>query len=113
MLKRRVMPCLLLRGESLVKTIQFNKFNYIGDPINAVKIFNDCEVDELVILDITATLEKRDPNFELIGKIVNECFVPLAYGGGISNLDQMTKLFKMGIEKICVNTAIFDKPEFI
>ena len=113
MLKRRVMPCLLLRGESLVKTIQFNKFNYIGDPINAVKIFNDCEVDELVILDITATLEKRDPNFELISKIVNECFVPLAYGGGISNLDQMTKLFKMGIEKICVNTAIFDKPEFI
>lgn len=113
MLKRRVMPCLLLRGESLVKTIQFKKFSYIGDPINAVKIFNDCEVDELVILDITATLEKREPNFELIGKIVNECFVPLAYGGGITTLDQMTRLFKLGIEKICVNTALFENPEFI
>lgn len=113
MLKRRVMPCLLLRGESLVKTIQFKKFNYIGDPINAVKIFNDCEVDELVILDITATTEKREPNYALIGKIVNECFVPLAYGGGVNNIEQMTRLFKMGIEKICVNTALFENPEFI
>ena len=108
MLKKRVMPCLLLKGESLVKSVKFKDYNYIGDPINAVKIFNDCEVDELVLLDITATTEGREPNFDLIAKIVDESFVPLAYGGGVKTIEQMAKIFKIGVEKIIINSLLFE-----
>ena len=102
----RVIPVLTLDNEKLVKTVKFKKPNYIGDPINAVKLFNDKEVDEIVILDISATKEKRIPNYNRIEEIASEAFMPLAYGGGINSFDQITELFKLGIEKIIVNSAI-------
>lgn len=113
MLKRRIIPCLLLKDEALVKTIQFSKFSYIGDPINAVKIFNDCEVDELIILDISATTEGKTPNISLIKKIVDECFIPLAYGGGVKTIEQMEQIFQIGVEKISLNSLLFENPEVV
>ncbi len=113
MLKRRIIPCLLLKDEALVKTIQFNKFSYIGDPINAVKIYNDCEVDELIILDISATTEGKKPNISLIKKIVDECFIPLAYGGGVKTIEQMEQIFQIGVEKISLNSLLFENPEVV
>ncbi|MEO9023065.1 MAG: AglZ/HisF2 family acetamidino modification protein [Ginsengibacter sp.] len=101
----RVIPTLLLKGEGLVKTQQFKNPVYIGDPINAVKIFNEKEVDELVLLDITATAEKRDPKYTWIGDIVSESFMPIGYGGGVKNIEQAKKLFDTGIEKLIINTA--------
>ena len=102
----RVIPVLTLQNEKLVKTVRFKKPSYIGDPINAVKIFNDKEVDEIVILDISATSENRFPNYERIEEIASEAFMPLAYGGGINNFEQIEQLFKLGIEKIVINSAI-------
>jgi imidazole glycerol-phosphate synthase subunit HisF len=109
----RVIPCLLLRGRGLVKTIRFKEPTYLGDPRNTIKIFNEKEVDELVVLDITATSEKREPNYELISEITSECFMPLGYGGGITNLEQMERLFKLGVEKVIINTHAAAKPIFI
>ena len=113
MLKTRVIPCLLLKGRGLVKTIKFGSPTYIGDPINALKIFNEKEVDELVFLDIMATKEKRGPNFSLLKDITDECFMPLAYGGGVSNVDQIQQLLNIGIEKIVINTSAHENPNFI
>ena len=109
----RVMPCLLLKGLGLVKTIKFKEHNYIGDPINAVHIFNKKEVDELIFLDITASKEGRKPPLELIMKIADECFMPFAIGGGINSLKDMKTLLKAGAEKVIVNTAAYEKPDFI
>ena len=106
MLSHRVIPCLLLSGTGLVKTRKFKNPTYIGDPINAIRIFNEKEVDELVLLDINATLDSRGPNFDLVEEIAGECFMPLAYGGGISTLDQIRKLFRLGVEKIILNSAL-------
>jgi imidazole glycerol-phosphate synthase subunit HisF len=105
MLRTRVIPALLLRNESLVKTKQFDKFTYIGDPCNTVRIFNELEVDELLFLDITATKEGREPNYGLLKAIASECFMPLAYGGGIQTVKQAQKILSIGFEKICVNSA--------
>ena len=91
MLQTRVIPCLLLRNESLVKTIRFKNYGYIGDPINTVRIFNELEVDELIFLDITATLERRSPNLKILREIADECFMPLTYGGGIRNFEDINK----------------------
>lgn len=102
----RVIPVLTLQNEKLVKTIRFKNPNYIGDPINAVKIFNEKEVDEIIILDITATKEKREPNYKKIEEIAEEAFMPFAYGGGINKLQQIEKLFKLGIEKVVINSAL-------
>ncbi len=113
MLKTRVIPCLLLRNGGLVKTFQFDKPKYVGDPINAVRIFNEKEVDEIVILDITATPEKREPNFELIKDLASQAFMPLAYGGGITNIQQIEKLFSIGIEKVVLNTIVSTNPNLI
>jgi cyclase len=110
MLKTRVIPCLLLKGAGLVKTQQFKNSKYIGDPINAVRIFNDKEVDELIFLDISATPEKKEPNFDLIKDITSEAFMPFGYGGGITNLNQIEKLFNLGVEKIILNTGAFENP---
>jgi len=108
-LKRiRVIPVLTVDNEKLVKTIRFKKPNYIGDPINAVKIFNNKEVDEIVLLDITATKEKRSPNFSFIEEICSEAFMPFAYGGGITSIQQIEQLFKLGIEKVVLNSCIED-----
>ncbi len=113
MLRTRVIPCLLSRNESLVKTIQFGRFGYIGDPANTCRIFNELEVDELAFLDITASREKRDPNYKLLSEIANECFMPVSYGGGISSVEIAEKIFKVGIEKVILNTHALSSPELI
>lgn len=105
MLRYRVIPVLLLKNNGLVKTTRFKKPIYIGDPINAVKIFNDKEVDELILLDITATINKREPDYLRIEEIVSEAFMPIGYGGGINKLEQIEKLFKLGVEKVILNTS--------
>ena len=109
----RIIPVLLLKNGGLVKTVNFSKPKYVGDPINAVRIFNEKEVDELVFLDITATLENRDPNFKMIEEIASECFMPLSYGGGVNNLFQVQKIFSLGIEKIIFNSIIYTNPDLI
>jgi cyclase len=101
----RIIPCLLLRGHGLVKTRKFKDPVYLGDPVNAVRIFNDKEVDELVLLDIDASKEGREPNYEVIAEIAGECFMPIAYGGGIRTLDQARRLIRCGVEKVVINTA--------
>jgi cyclase len=113
MLRTRVIPVLLLRNKGLVKTIQFDKSKYIGDPINAVKLFNDKEVDELVFLDIDASKQNRKPDFDYIKSIASECFMPLGYGGGITTMDDINHLFSIGIEKVIVNTAALNNLEII
>jgi cyclase len=112
-LRVRVIPTLLLKNSRLVKTTKFKKPIYVGDPINAVKIFNDKEVDELVILDISATPEKRNPNYALIKDIANEAFMPFAYGGGITNIKQIEKLINLGVEKVILNTSAYKNPKLI
>jgi len=106
-LRPRVIPCLQLRNRSLVKTLRFKDPVYLGDPVNAVKIFNDKEADELIVLDITATLDGREPNFEFIAEFASECFMPLAYGGGIRTAAHVSQLFAIGVEKAVINTAAF------
>jgi len=113
MIRTRVIPSLLLRGQGLVKTVKFKNPTYLGDPINIVKIFNDKEVDELTFLDITATPENRKPQFALIESIASECFMPLGYGGGIRSLDDMKTLYNLGVEKISINTYAVENPAFI
>jgi len=105
MLRTRIIPALLLRNESLVKTKKFGKFIYVGDPANTVRIFNELEVDELLFLDITASLEKRSPNLKVLSEIADECFMPLGYGGGITSLEDAKSVFDIGFEKIAINTA--------
>ncbi len=112
-LRTRVIPVLLLRDESLVKTVRFDKFSYVGDPCNTVRIFNELEVDELMFLDITASREGRGPNLTLLADIADECFMPLGYGGGVQSVAQAKSVFDIGFEKICVNTAAFDRPELL
>ena len=113
MLQTRVIPCLLLRDESLVKTVKFDKAGYIGDPINTVRIFNELEVDELVFLDISATVEQRTPNFKILAEIANECFMPLGYGGGMRNFEDAKRIFQIGFEKIAVNSYSLENPTYI
>jgi cyclase len=113
MLRNRVIPCLLLKGQGLVKTTRFKQPKYVGDPINAIKIFNDKEVDELILLDITATEERRKPNFEIIAEVASECFMPLAYGGGIMTVEDAQRVLKSGVEKVIFNTAAYMHPEVV
>ncbi len=109
----RVIPVLLVQNGGLVKSVKFKNYKYVGDPINTVKIFNDKEVDEIVILDIEATVQKRPPNIDQIKEIASEAFMPLAYGGGISTLNQIKQLLFEGVEKIVINTNSFNKPSLI
>jgi cyclase len=113
MLKTRIMPCLLFSNGRLVKTIQFKNPAYIGDPVNAIKIYNEKEVDELILLDITATIEGRKPNFAFLSEVANECFMPLAYGGGVRDLDDIKRIFGLGIEKVAINSYAVENPAFI
>jgi imidazole glycerol-phosphate synthase subunit HisF len=113
MLKTRVIPCLQLINESLVKTVKFGKHGYIGDPINTVRIFNELEVDELCFLDIRATVENRQPNFKILHEIADECFMPLSYGGGVKDADTAIRILSIGFEKIIVNTAAIENPSLI
>lgn len=113
MLKHRVLPILLLAGNRLVKTAGFKKPVYVGDPINAVKIFNDKEVDELILVDIDATKHGSPPNFSLIEKVASECFMPLTYGGGIRDLDDARTLFSLGVEKVSLQHALYSTPHLV
>lgn len=109
----RIIPCLTIHENDLVKTIQFKNPRYIGDPVNSVKIFNDKGVDELCILDITASKLNKDPNFQLLQEIANEAFMPLSYGGGLKSLDHVKRIIKMGYEKVIFNTSFINNPELI
>ena len=113
MFKPRILPCLLLQGTGLVKTIQFKNPTYVGDATNAVRIFNKKEVDELIFLDITATQDRRRPSVQAISQISDECFMPLCAGGGIRNLKDIKELINAGAEKVVINTYAVENPSFI
>jgi cyclase len=113
MLKTRVIPTLLLRGAGLVKTTAFRNPVYVGDPINAIRIFNEKEVDELVLLDITASRTGKGPAFATIESIASECFMPVAYGGGIITVEQVRKILGAGVEKVVVNAAALADRQFV
>lgn len=113
MLATRIIPALLLRNESLVKTVRFGRFTYVGDPCNTVRIFNELEVDELLFLDITATIEQRMPNLKLLRDIASECFMPLAYGGGVRSFEVAREIFETGFEKIAINSFAVEQPSFV
>jgi len=105
MLRSRIIPCLLVQNKGLVKTTQFKDPKYVGDPINAVKIFNEKEVDELIVLDIDATAEGRGPDFNLIRNLAVECRMPFCYGGGVTTVEQAKKIISLGAEKVAISTA--------
>lgn len=113
MLKHRIIPCLLLSNGGLVKTLKFKEPKYVGDPINAIRIFNEKEVDELMVLDIVASKAGCEPDFELIEQFASECFMPLCYGGGIRTLEQARRLFSLGVEKVCLQSAAIESPDLI
>jgi cyclase len=106
MLRPRIIPCLLVHNKGLVKTIGFKEPKYVGDPINAVKIFNEKEVDELMVLDIDATAENREPDFELIKNLATECRMPFCYGGGVTNVEQARKIINLGAEKVALSSSV-------
>src|SRR6188768_3839631 len=110
MLQKRLLPVLLLQNGGLVKTTRFKQPVYIGDPINAVRIFNDKEADELVILDIDSAKSAKPPNYDLLERIAGEAFMPLAYGGGVQTREQVRQLLRLGIEKVIINTALHRQP---
>ena len=109
----RVIPVLLLRNGDLVKTVRFGSPAYVGDPINAVRIFNEKRVDELILLDISATRTRVASNEPLLKDIASEAFMPVAVGGGVSNLDQVERILKLGVEKVVVNSAAFESPSLV
>lgn len=112
-LRPRLIPCLSIQDQNLVKTTKFSNPRYLGDPINAVKIFNGKGVDELCILDIIATSQKREPDLDYLKDIASEAFMPLSYGGGITSLAQIEKLFFIGYEKVVINSAFHSNPQLI
>jgi cyclase len=109
----RVIPVLSIVDNKLVKTVKFNNPRYIGDPLNAIKILNEKRVDELVIIDITASKEKKEPNYKLIEDMASEAFMPLAYGGGIHSFSQAAKIFSLGVEKVILNSALYSNKDLI
>lgn len=113
MLRVRVMPCLLLRRGALVKTTAFREPSYVGDPVNAVHIFNEKEVDELIVLDIAATPDASPPAFSVIEEIAGEAFMPVAYGGGLGSLEDVKRVLAAGMEKVVINTRAFEDPAFV
>lgn len=113
MLRRRVIPSLLLSKRGLVKTRRFKAPSYVGDPINAVKIFNEKEVDELFLFDIDATRERRRPDFQLIEEIVSEAFMPVGYGGAVRSLEDARALLRLGVEKLALNSIALEDPRFV
>ncbi len=113
MLRSRIIPCLLVHKKGLVKTVGFKDAKYVGDPINAVKIFNEKEVDELIVLDIDATAENRPPNYEMIKNLATECRMPFCYGGGITTVEQSKKIIELGAEKIAISSAAVNNPIII
>ena len=113
MLRSRITPCLLVHKKGLVKTVEFGNPKYVGDPINAVKIFNEKEVDELILIDIDATVEGRGPDFNLIKNLAFECRMPFCYGGGITTVDQAKKIISLGVEKVAISSAALSNPQLL
>ena len=113
MLRARIIPSLLVRNKGLVKTVRFKDGKYVGDPINAVKIFNEKEVDELAVFDIDATVQKIEPDYRMLENIANECRMPLCYGGGIKNSAQAKRILGLGVEKVAVSSEAILNPEII
>ena len=109
----RIIPCLLVQHGRLVKTVGFRRPTYVGDPINAIRVFNDKGADELVLLDIAATSDGSGPDFELLEKVATECFMPLCYGGGVTSVEQMRRLLGLGIEKVVLNTSAVERPALV
>ena len=113
MLRPRIIPCLLLQNGGLVKTQGFKDAKYVGDPINAVKIFNEKESDELIVLDIDATVQGREPDFSLIAKLAAECRMPLCYGGGVTTAAQASRIVDLGVEKVAVSAGAIANPALL
>jgi cyclase len=113
MLIPRVIPVLLLTESGVVKTQRFLNPRYVGDPINALRVFNEKQVDEIILLDIEATAQGREPNFSRLGELASECFMPMGYGGGITTVAQAEKLFALGIEKVILNSAAVKRPALV
>ena len=113
MLRPRVIPCLLVKNGGLVKTVKFATPKYVGDPINAVKIFNEKEVDELLVLDIDATAEQREPDYAMIRNLAAECRMPLCYGGGVRSAEQAERIIGMGVEKVAISAAAIQDPQLV
>lgn len=111
MLRSRIIPCLLVHKGGLVKTVEFKSPKYVGDPVNAVKIFNEKQVDELMIIDIDATVDGREPDFEMIENVAAECRMPLCYGGGVKNEHQAARIISLGVEKVALSSALIERPE--
>lgn len=109
----RVIPCLLLRHGALVKTVRFGDFQYVGDPVNVISIFNELHAGELVVLDIAATREKTPPSFDLIERIAGECLMPVTYGGGVRSLDDIRRILQSGIEKVAIGTLAVESENLI
>lgn len=113
MLRPRIIPCLLVRNKGLVKTVKFEPSKYVGDPINAVKIFNEKEADELIVLDIDATATGTPPDFVMIQKLAAECRMPLCYGGGVTTVEQAKRIIGLGVEKVAISAAALADPKLI
>ncbi len=113
MLRPRIIPSLLIQDNGLVKTVNFKNPKYVGDPINAVRIFNDKFVDELAIFDIDATVFRKEPNYSLIERLASQSMMPLCYGGGVKTVEQAQRIFSLGIEKIALSSAILENPLLI
>lgn len=113
MLHPRIIPCLLVKDKGLVKTINFKNPKYVGDPINAVRIFNEKEVDELIVLDIDATTQRNDPDYKMIEYLAAECRMPLCYGGGVKTVEQADIIIGLGVEKVAISSAALENPELI
>lgn len=113
MLRPRIIPCLLVHRNGLVKTVEFDAPKYVGDPLNAVRIFNEKEVDELFIADIDATVERREPNYDSIRQWAFECRMPLAYAGGVRTVDQVERIVSLGVEKVVIGSAAITDPKLI
>lgn len=113
MLRPRIIPCLLVHKKGLVKTVQFKNPKYVGDPLNAVKIFNEKEADELMVVDIDASVEGNEPNYQLIKNIASECRMPLCYGGGVKTVEQAQKIINLGAEKVALSSALVDDIDLV
>jgi imidazole glycerol-phosphate synthase subunit HisF len=113
MLRPRIIPCLLVKNKGLVKTVNFKDSKYVGDPINAVRIFNEKEVDELMVLDIDAASNGAEPDFKMIDNLAAECRMPLCYGGGIKTAEQAQRIIGLGVEKVAISSAAVDSPKLV
>ena len=111
MLRPRIIPCLLVKNGGLVKTVQFGKPKYVGDPINAVRIFNEKEVDELIVLNIDASVQNREPDYVMIRNLAAECRMPLCYGGGVKTVEQVERIISLGVEKVAMSSAAVSNPQ--